>query len=69
MALPVKTGLPFGMVLPDGYSIQWRAIDPTTGDDVAGVVVSQIAIQGDPQNTEPDVKLEKVYEMPGLTSV
>ena len=69
MALPVKTGFPLGFVAPGNYILRWRAVDPTTGNDVAGVVVSQIAIQGDPQNVPADVKLEPIYEMPGLTTV
>jgi hypothetical protein len=32
--------------LPDGYIITWAAIDPTTGNDVAGVVVSDVSMFG-----------------------
>lgn len=66
MSLPVKTGFPLGLTLPDGYQLVWRAVDPTTGADVSGVTVSLIAIQGDPQNVPPGLKLKPVYEMPGL---
>lgn len=69
MALPVKTGFPLGLVLPDGYQMKWRAVDPTTGNDVSGVVISDIAIQGDPANVAPNEVLLPVYEMPGLTGV
>lgn len=66
MSLPVKTGFPLGMVLPDGYQLQWRAVDPTTGADVSGVVISQVAIQADPLNVPPGTQLLPIYEMPGL---
>lgn len=68
MALPVKTGLPLGLLLPDGYVVKFRAVDPTTGADVSGVTVSEVAIQGDPQDVPPGTPLLPVYEMPGLTS-
>jgi hypothetical protein len=32
--------------LPDGYTVVWAAVDPTTGADVAGVVVSGVSIFG-----------------------
>ena len=68
MPLPVKTGFPLGFVAPDGYVLKWRAVDPTTGDDVSGVAVSQVAIQADPVHVPAGVKLQPVYEMPGLQS-
>lgn len=67
MPLPVKTGFPLALELPDGYQLQWRAVDPTTGDDVSGVVISTVAIQGEPVNVPPGTALQPVYEMPGLT--
>jgi len=69
VSLPVKTGFPFGFLLPGNYRVRWRAVDPTTGNDVSGVVISQIAIQGDPQNVAPNEPLLAIYEMPGLTTV
>lgn len=32
--------------LPDGYQVVWAAIDPSTGADVPGVVVSGVSIFG-----------------------
>lgn len=32
--------------LPDGYMVEWSAIDPTTGADVAGVKVTGVSIFG-----------------------
>lgn len=66
MSLPVKTGLPLGFVAQDGYTLKWRAVDPTTGADVSGVVISSVAIQADPLDVPAGTKLEPVYEMPGL---
>ena len=34
------------MDLPDGYIVRFNALDPTTGDPVAGVVVSEVSIFG-----------------------
>lgn len=48
MSLPVKTGLPDGMEIAGGYTLQWRAADPTTGADVAGVVISAVSVYGTP---------------------
>lgn len=45
MAAPVKTSLPPGLSLADGWTIRLRAIDPTTGADVAGVIVTDATIQ------------------------
>jgi hypothetical protein len=38
--------MPEDLDLPDGYLLTWAAIDPTTGADVAGVVVSNVSIFG-----------------------
>jgi hypothetical protein len=46
MAFPVKTGFPGNLQVADGYILRWRAVDPTTGNDVAGVVISNVAVQG-----------------------
>lgn len=32
--------------LPDGYVVQWAAIDPTTGADVANVTVTGVSMFG-----------------------
>lgn len=47
MSLPLKTGFPDGLTLSPGYIVRFRATDPTTGADVAGVVVSNVSIFGD----------------------
>ena len=46
MSSPVTAGMPADLDLPDGYVMEWAAIDPTTGADVAGVVVSNVSIFG-----------------------
>jgi hypothetical protein len=46
MAEPVIAPMPPGLNLPDGYVVTWAAIDATTGDDVSGVVVSEVSIFG-----------------------
>lgn len=46
MSEPLKTSMPPDLDLPDGYIVRWAAIDPTTGADVAGVVVSNVSIFG-----------------------
>ena len=38
--------MPSELDLPDGYIVTWAAIDPTTGADVAGVVVSNVSLFG-----------------------
>lgn len=51
MSLPVKTGLPDNLIIGDGYTIKWRAVDPTTGADVTGVKVSKATVQATPTVT------------------
>jgi hypothetical protein len=46
VAQAIKTALAPDLDLPDGYQIVWAAIDPTTGSDVAGVIVSGVSIFG-----------------------
>ena len=46
MSLPVKTGFPDDVRAGDGWTIEFAAVDPTTGADVAGVVISQVNIGG-----------------------
>jgi hypothetical protein len=38
--------MPPDLDLPDGYIVEWSAVDPVTGADVAGVVVSAVSIFG-----------------------
>lgn len=44
MAQKLTASMPEGMDLDFSYTIQYSALDPVTGDDVAGVVVSSAAI-------------------------
>lgn len=51
MSLPVDIGFPDNLEISDGYQIVWAAVDPTTGADVSGVVISQASVQA----TGPEV--------------
>jgi len=42
----ITAGMPDDLDLPDGYVLTWSAIDPVTGADVAGVVVTDVSIFG-----------------------
>ena len=46
MSAPLIAAMPADLDLPDGYVVTWAAIDPTTGADVSGVVVSNVSIFG-----------------------
>jgi hypothetical protein len=46
MAQPISAAMGAKLDLPDGYVVEWAAIDPATGADVAGVVVSGVSIFG-----------------------
>ena len=46
MSRALVAQFPPDLDLPDGYVIKWRAIDPTTGADVAGVKVLNVSIFG-----------------------
>lgn len=46
MSEALTASLPQLLDLPDGYVVEWAAIDPTTGSDVSGVVVSNVSIFG-----------------------
>lgn len=46
MSAPLVAPMPADLDLPDGYIVTWAAIDPTTGNDVSGVVVSNVSIFG-----------------------
>lgn len=46
MSQPATASIPADLDLPDGYIVQWAAIDPNTGADVAGVKVSNVSIFG-----------------------
>lgn len=47
MAQKQTGSMPEGLQIGDGYIIRFRAIDPTDGSDVSGVVVSNVNITGD----------------------
>lgn len=46
MSKSLTASMPPVLDLPDGYIVQWAAIDQATGADVAGVVVSNVSIFG-----------------------
>lgn len=46
MSQALTAAIPGELDLPDGYIVTWAAIDPTTGADVAGVVVSNVSMFG-----------------------
>ena len=46
MSQPLVAPVPPILDLPDGYVVEWSAVDPSTGADVAGVVVSNVSIFG-----------------------
>jgi len=47
VSLPVKTGFPDDVRAGGSWRIRFAALDPTTGADVAGVVVSLVNIGGE----------------------
>ena len=47
MSQKLQAGMPDQIVVGDGFIIRFRAVDPTTGADVSGVVVSNVNIDGD----------------------
>ncbi len=44
MAQPLEATMPEALQLPDGYRVIFRALNPTTGADVAGVTVRNAVI-------------------------
>ena len=46
MATPLTASMPDTLDLPDGYIVQWAAVDPSTGADVAGVIVTNVSLFG-----------------------
>lgn len=46
MPQPINAPMPEDLDLPDGYVIQWNAVDPVTGANVGGVVVTAVSIFG-----------------------
>lgn len=51
MAQPLEATCPT-IVLNDGCRVVLEAIDPDNGEAIAGVVVSSIAIYGDPDDAD-----------------
>lgn len=45
MSAKLVAGMPRDLVLPAGYVVRFAALDPTTGANVAGVTITQAAIQ------------------------
>lgn len=64
MSLPIKTGLPGDHTLHNKYVVRFTATDPTTGDLVAGVKVSQIAVFGEVQQQDQSVPTGPVILVP-----
>ncbi len=46
MSQPLIAPMAADLDLPDGYIVTWAAVDPTTGADVSGVVVSGVSMFG-----------------------
>jgi hypothetical protein len=44
MARKLLGGFPAGLDLDQGYTLRFLGVDPTTGDEVAGVVVSNVSL-------------------------
>jgi hypothetical protein len=47
MAQPLTVALPPGLILKDGATIRVTALDPATGDLVAGVDVANVTLEVD----------------------
>lgn len=47
MAQPLIVAMPPGIEMKGGYTVALTAVDPTTGAEVAGVDVSNVAFQVD----------------------
>lgn len=44
MGQKLTASLPQGMDLDANYTLQWAALDPATGEDVAGVMISDASM-------------------------
>lgn len=51
MAKPYNGPLPENLLIGDGYTVEFAAIDPVTGAAVAGVKVSNVNITADDQGS------------------
>lgn len=45
MAVPISVSMPPEITVGDGYVLRWRAVSPTDGSDVSGVVISKVTVQ------------------------
>ena len=52
MAEKLTASMARELILGDGYTIRFAAVDPTTGADVSGVKVTNVNIDGDTQGTD-----------------
>lgn len=55
MASKLTAALAENLVLADGYTIRFAAVDPTTGADVSGVKITNVNIDGDTLGTSTDL--------------
>lgn len=47
MAQKINVDMPDDIVIGDGWTLEWDAVDPTTGASVAGVTVSEVNVSAD----------------------
>jgi len=60
--------MPPNLDLPDGYTVEWTAID-TSGADVSGVIVENVSLFGTnlgSGTSQSDLPLEPFMLVPGL---
>jgi hypothetical protein len=60
MSQPLIVPLPPGLVLWGGCTIRVTALDPTTGNEVAGVRVANVTIEADQLGIPQDADLNRV---------
>lgn len=44
MAQKINVQLPEDVVIGDGWTLEWDAVDPVTGNSVAGIVISAAVV-------------------------
>lgn len=54
MGQKIDVQMPEGMVIGDGWHIVWAAVDPTTGADVANVIVTNANVVATEQSAASD---------------
>ena len=52
MAQKINVNLPEDVVIGDGWTVEWDAVDPTTGASVSGVVISQANVTAADQSAQ-----------------